>query len=118
MHDEGNEHDEALAAMQLEDEQARDEIAHERLKTPRARIALKGRFRFYFNHHGAAPLVWCVAPEDGEFEIAIRGFELRVDSEAVYRKKAEADEDDGRPSGWIACTGDLEIEDGIARVIP
>lgn len=37
----------------------------------------------------------------------------------VYRKKEEADEDDGRPSGWLEATGTLTVGAyGIARIAP
>jgi hypothetical protein len=29
-------------------------------------VTITGRFRVYFNRHGAAPLVWCVAPVPGD----------------------------------------------------
>lgn len=68
-----------------------------------------GKFRVYFNRHGAEPLMWCISPEGGGWEIAVRDVQLSTIAETVYRKKETADEDDGRPSAWIACEGTLTI---------
>jgi hypothetical protein len=68
-----------------------------------------GRFRLYFNRHGAAPLTWCLSPVDGLWELAVRTVNLNAPSETVYKPKAEADEDDGRPSAWIECEGQLTV---------
>ena len=70
-----------------------------------------GKFRIYFNRHGAAPLMWCVSPEDGSWEIAVRdvGIGIGVLAHTMYRPKATADEDDGKPSAWIAVEGQLTV---------
>jgi len=83
-----------------------------------------GSMRCYFNRHGAAPLMWCVEPSPTnngawpKWEIAVRdvvfdGVQVRT----VYKAKATADEDDGRPSGWLEASGRLFVgDDGIARI--
>lgn len=82
-----------------------------------APLALTGRFRLYFNRHGAAPLSWCIAPESGAWEMAVRSVAITVPAETVYAPKSEPDEEDGRPSAWIAVEGRLEVEaEGRARI--
>ena len=69
-----------------------------------------GKFRVYFNRHGAEPLMWCISPESGLWELAVRSVQLATPTaETVYRKKETADEDDGRPSAWIAVEGVLTV---------
>ena len=68
-----------------------------------------GKFRIYFNRHGAAPLMWCVSPEDGSWEIAVRDVQIATLADTVYKPKATADEDDGKPSAWIAVEGQLTV---------
>lgn len=72
-------------------------------------LVITGKFRVYFNRHGAEPLMWCVAPDAGGWEIAVRDVQLATIAETVYRKKETADEDDGRPSAWIAIEGVLTV---------
>lgn len=73
------------------------------------KLVVHGKFRVYFNRHGAEPLMWCVAPEAGGWEIAVRDVQLATIAETVYRKKETSDDDDGRPSAWIAVEGVLTI---------
>lgn len=69
-----------------------------------------GRFRVYFNRHGAAPLTWCVAPDDGGgWEMSVRSVEIVAPARTVYQPKIAPDEDDGRPSAWIAVDGRLTV---------
>lgn len=76
------------------------------------------KYRIYFNRHGAEPLMWCVSPEDGSWEIAVRDVEIHdVDVKTVYKPKPTADEDDGKPSAWIEASGSLDVRPGgIARI--
>lgn len=56
--------------------------------------------RLHFNKHGAAPRVWTVAC--GEFEIECKGFMSYIPLETVYRPKETPDDEDGKPSAWLA----------------
>lgn len=73
-----------------------------------------GTFRLHFNRHGAAPLVWCVATDD--WELAVRELHVDAPMRSVYRPKATADDDDGRPSAWLEVTGVLSLDGGVARI--
>jgi len=75
----------------------------------RREFSMQGRWRIYFNRHGAEPLMWCVSPDEGGWEIAVRDVQIATIAEAVYRKKETADEDDGRPSAWFLCEGVLTV---------
>lgn len=77
-----------------------------------------GKFRVYFNRHQAAPLVWCIAPEAGGWEIAVAHVVFRVDTNTVFAPKETKDEDDGKPSGWLYCEGALRISGSIAIIEP
>lgn len=68
-----------------------------------------GSFRVFFNRHGAAPLVWCIAPECGGWEIAVADVDITAPVRAVYQPKPEKDEDDGKPSAWLAVDGLLTV---------
>jgi hypothetical protein len=81
----------------------------QQLLDERNRFTITGKFRVYFNRHGAEPLMWCVSPETGGWEIAVRDVQLAAIAETVYRKKETADEDDGRPSAWFAIEGVLTV---------
>ncbi len=74
-----------------------------------AQLSCVGRWRIYFNRHGAAGLPWCVAPDAGGWEIAVA--EVRIDGAArtVYQAKATPDDEDERPSGWVAVEGALTV---------
>lgn len=76
-----------------------------------------GAFRVYFNRHGAAPLVWCVAPESGAWELAVRSCTITVPLVTVYRPKSTPDDEDGRPSAWIAATGALWLDENGRALI-
>lgn len=86
-------------------------------------LEFTGKLRVYFNRLGAAPMMWCVSPEfrgpDGLWEIAVRSVSLGpgVRSETVWHPKETPDDEDGRPSGWIATEGRLTIhDDGTAAI--
>ena len=81
----------------------------ERLIDEAIAMTCMGTFRVYFNRHGADPLMWCIAPENGLWEIAVRSIQIATLADAVYRKKDIPDEDDGRPSAWITIEGQLTI---------
>lgn len=74
----------------------------------------EGIFRVYFNRHGAAPLVWCVATD--EWELAVSSVTLIAPTQSVYRPKATDDDDDGRPSAWLEVRGTLEVRGSHAVV--
>lgn len=76
-----------------------------------------GRWRVYFNRHGAAGLPWCVAPDDGGWELAVTALEVEEPTTAVYQPKAVPDDEDGRPSAWFVTWGLLEVTaDGRACI--
>lgn len=94
------------------------EAAHERLiahlnerQPAPAGLAMRGRWRIYFNKHGRSDLPWCVAPEDGGWEIAVAsvGIGVGVAAATVYQPKVTPDDEDGRPSAWIAVEGVLRV---------
>lgn len=68
-----------------------------------------GRWRVYFNKHGAAELPWCVAPDAGGWELAVAAVGIAAPAETVYRPKPTPDDEDGRPSAWIAIDGVLTV---------
>jgi hypothetical protein len=73
-----------------------------------------GRFRVYFNRHGAAPLVWCVATD--HWELAVAAVDIRAPVLTVYIPKATPDHEDGRPSAWLEVTGALHVVASCARI--
>lgn len=75
-----------------------------------------GAFRVYFNRHGAAPLVWCVAPLAGGWEIAVAHVVLKAPARTSYTPKPEKDEDDGKPSAVIEVYGRFELAGSIATI--
>jgi hypothetical protein len=78
-------------------------------------VTYTGTFRLHFNRYGAAPLVWCVATDDWELAVArivLTGVEMR----SVYRPKATADDDDGKPSAWFEVDGTVRVEGGTAVI--
>jgi hypothetical protein len=75
-----------------------------------------GRWRIYFNRHGAAGMPWCVAPDAGGWELAVGAVMLTVTAETIYRPKATPDDEDGRPSAWIAVDGKLTVAGGLACI--
>lgn len=91
------------------------------------RVTITGAFMMHFNRHGAAPLVWSIAPLVREgaasvpvFEIAVREVSFHgVLVETVYRPKSTPDDEDGKPSAWLECSGTVRVfEDGRAEVGP
>lgn len=78
-----------------------------------------GALRIYFNHLSAEPMMWCVSPEEGLWEIAVRMVSIGSDVTAwtVWKPKETPDDEDGRPSAWLAASGNLRIfADGTATV--
>lgn len=76
-----------------------------------------GPFTIYFNHHQAAPLVWCIAK--GNWEIAVKEVHINAYCETKYNpNKAEKDDEDGKPSAVIFVpSGKLSVSDnGLAYV--
>lgn len=84
-----------------------------------------GRWRVYFNRHGAAPLVWCVAAVRREEGVDVVAWELAVPDvqfelaslRTVYKPKIAPDDEDGRPSAWLEVEGVLTLSDGGAARI-
>lgn len=78
-----------------------------------------GCYRLYFNRHGVVPLVWCVAPDGGGWELAVKSVEITAPCATVYTPKPAADDEDGQPSAWIRVEGVLTVDaDGHATVGP
>lgn len=73
-----------------------------------------GLFRIYFNRHGAAPLVWCVATDD--FELAVSDLEIAAPVRARYVPKQTPDDEDGKPSAWLECSGTLTLRGSTAVI--
>lgn len=76
----------------------------------RRSFALAGTFRVYFNRHQAAPLVWCVLSERGNFEMAVAALEIDAPTRTVYRPKVTPDDEDGKPSAWLEVDGVLAVD--------
>lgn len=76
----------------------------------------KGPFKIYFNHHQAAPLVWCIAKDN--WEIAVHRIHINAFCETRYSNKQIPDSEDGKPSAWLWVEyGTLSVDDsGIAYV--
>ena len=72
-------------------------------------FVLTGKWRVYFNRHGAADKPWCIAPEDGGWEIAVASIGIANRAMTVYRPKVTPDDEDGKPSAWVAVEGLLTI---------
>lgn len=80
-------------------------------------ISCYGIWRVYFHRLNPEGLAWCVSPDDGSFEIAVRDVLIRARASTVHRPKATADDDDGRPSAWIRVEGLLTVgADGVATI--
>lgn len=80
-------------------------------------VNISGSWRVYFHRLNPDGLPWCVAPDAGGWEIAVRNVAIDVPCRAAYYPKAMPDDEDGRPSAWIAVTGTLTVsEDGMARI--
>lgn len=95
--------------------QRRDEDAAMFRPTPVMQFT--GALRVYFNRLSAEPMMWCVSPEDGMWEIAVSRVSFEGAATTVYQPKATPDDEDGRPSAWLAAHGHLRIfADGTATV--
>lgn len=79
-------------------------------------LAIQGRWRVYFNKHGRADLPWCIAPEGGGWELAVPAVLIATKGETTYQPKATPDDEDGRPSAWIAVEGVLTVAGGRASI--
>lgn len=87
--------------------------------TARPSFQAVGAFRVYFHRLNPEGLPWCVSPDLGGWELAVRDVEIAAQSRTIHRPKATSDEDDGRPSAWIAVAGTLTVHaDGSARIEP
>lgn len=70
-----------------------------------------GSWRVYFNQHAAAPLVWCVAPADGSWEIAVSMVQLDIRAATIHRPGGP------EPRAWIAVDGQLTVSiTGLASI--
>ena len=90
---------------------ARVGLRPESASTPPA-MTCAGVFRVYFNRHGAAGLPWCVAPEDGSWELAVATVGILVTAIARYQPKSTPDDEDGRPSAWFEVDGRMTVRPG------
>lgn len=79
-------------------------------------IAATGRWRVYFNKHGSADLPWCIAPDVGGWELAVKDIRITTEARTIYQPKATPDDEDGRPSAWIAVEGRLVVTAGRASI--
>ncbi len=79
-----------------------------------SQLKYTGRFRIYFNRHGAAPLVWCVANDD--WELAVSAVEVAAPVRTVYAPKATPDDVDNKPSAWLESEGELTVVASRARI--
>jgi hypothetical protein len=80
-------------------------------------IQMRGAWRVYFNRHGASPLLWCISPWNGSWEIALRSVILACKSRTENLPKDSPDDDDGKPSAWIRADGILTVTDeGFATI--
>ena len=63
---------------------------------------------------------WCVCPDSADgvrWEVAVTDVTIRSSTHTVYEPKPTPDEDDGRPSAWIATRGALTVySDGRAVI--
>lgn len=83
----------------------------------RQAITVTGPWRVYFHRLNPDGLPWCVSPDAGGWEIAVRHVDILVRCETIHRPKAKPDDEDGRPSAWIAAEGLLTInEHGTATI--
>ncbi len=98
-----------------------DDVDTRPIRRPRPEPVMEyvGAVRLYFNRLSAEPMMWCVSPEDAAWEIVVQRVSLEAGAAAVtvWRQKATPDDEDGRPSAWIAAHGRLRIyADGTATV--
>lgn len=74
-----------------------------------AAINVIGSWRVYFHRLNPEGLPWCVSPDAGGWELAVRSVAITARSDTVHRPKATPDDEDGRPSAWIAVEGLLVV---------
>lgn len=98
-----------MAGIRLIDPRAPSEAAAPAPLPAGQSFAVIGRWRVYFNRHGAVGRPWCIAPEVGGWEVAVSSVGISTVAETVYRAKATPDDEDGRPSAWIAVDGYLTV---------
>lgn len=80
-------------------------------------IRVVGRWRVYIHRANPDGLPWCVAPDVGGWELAVRSVSIVTPSSTVYTPKTTPDDEDGRPSAWIQASGVLVVdESGCARI--
>lgn len=80
-------------------------------------LRVTGNFRVYFHRLNPDGLPWCVSPEGGGWEMAVRSVRIDAPSATVYTPKDKPDDEDGRPSAWIAVAGTLTVpETGLAVI--
>lgn len=81
-------------------------------------------WRFYFNRHQAAPLVWCVAAEGIkacriEFEVAVAVVVCHSPMQSCYCVDEPASDETGKPVAWFEAYGTLTLgDDGQATIRP
>lgn len=58
-----------------------------------------------------------MAPEAGGWEVSVGGVQIYGVATSVYQPKETPDDEDGRPSAWIAVEGCLTVRtDGSATI--
>lgn len=86
-------------------------------RPPYPPLSTLGAWRVYFNHHAAAPRVWCIAPLTDGFEFAVRSVVILTRVDTVYAPKPTPDHEDGKPSAWLVARGRLTVDvDGNATI--
>lgn len=73
-----------------------------------------GRMRVFFNRHGAAPLVWCIATEG--WELAVSAVAINTATRTVYMPKSVPDDEDGKASAWLETYGTLRVDGSMATI--
>lgn len=82
-------------------------------------ISAVGGWRVYYHRLNPEGLPWCVSPDAGGWELVVSTVEITAPSHTVYERKATPDDEDGRPSAWIAASGRLTVgTDGRAVIAP
>lgn len=81
-------------------------------------LRFSGQMAIYFNRHGAAPRVWCVAADGWELAVVTICM-ADVNLLTEYRPKETPDDEDGLPSAYLVVCGDLEVDQhGHAFIAP
>lgn len=81
-------------------------------------LRYRGAFAAYFNHHGAAPLVWCIAMPN-EFELAVKTITFEgVDVVTQYERQERRADHLGPPSAWLTGRGEIVVLNGHAVITP